>query len=140
MSARGPAPNAFSPRVAMANVRDAWAEPPEWVVELARACDAPGASQASVAKRIGYSPSAVSTVLRNGYAGDLARVEQAVRGALMAETVQCPIVGEIGRDVCLGHQKRARKFVPTSSMRVHLYRTCPTCPNSRMKGGEPHVE
>lgn len=140
MSARGPVPGAGSPRVAMANVLDAWPTPPDWVIELARACDAPGASQASVARRIDYSASAVSSVLRNSYGGDLARVEQVVRGALMAETVACPIVGEITRNVCLGHQKRARKFVPTSSMRVHLYRTCPTCPHSRMKGGEPHAE
>jgi hypothetical protein len=56
-------------------------------------------------------------------------VRARIRGALMAETVMCPILGEIGRDRCLTEQKRP--FAATNSTRARLYHACKTCPNRR---------
>ena len=112
---------------ATAKARRAWGgNMPDWVAELAAACDA--TSQNRVAKRIGYSASTISQVLSRTYRGDMARVEQAVRGALMHETVHCPVLGELPQHVCLEHQKKAaRGLVGTSSWRTRLTRTCPSC-------------
>ncbi|WP_080823340.1 transcriptional regulator, partial [Agrobacterium genomosp. 2] len=85
--------------------RAAWGEqPPEWIIALAEACNAE--NQTLVGKRIGYAGSTVSQLLSNSYPGDVGRIEQLVRGALMSETVRCPVLQEIGRDVCLGWQRR----------------------------------
>jgi DNA-binding transcriptional regulator YdaS (Cro superfamily) len=93
---------------------------PEWVRALAAACA--GTTQAAVAKRLGYSASVVNQVIRGSYKGDLTRVEAAVRGAFMSECVICPVLSEIGRDVCLAHQRRG--FDATSSMRAQVYHAC----------------
>jgi hypothetical protein len=70
-------------------------------------------------------------VFANAYTGDLARVEAKVRGALMGATVVCPILGEIGRDVCLDEQKKPN--TGASSIRSKLYRACRAgCPHSRI--------
>lgn len=109
---------------------EAWAPAPDWVQELAAFADREGLRGAE--KRIGYSPSALSNVLNNRYPGDLARVEEKVRGALMGETVVCPALGEIGRDRCLDWQKKP--FAATSSVRVAVFRACRGgCPHSALK-------
>lgn len=113
----------------------AWGDPtPDWVIVLAEACNAQ--SQAAIAKRIGYSSSTVSQVLSNKYGmGDIAKFEQVVRGALMAETVACPIVGDMTRDVCLNWQ--ARPFSTTNSNAVRMYQACRSgCPHSRLAPGD----
>lgn len=112
--------------------RAAWGEQiPDWVVTLAEACNAE--TQAAIGKRLAYSGSTVSQVLSNTYQnGDLARVEAVVRGALMSETVLCPAMNTgIGRDVCLGWQKRP--FSTASANAVRMYQGCRSgCPNSRI--------
>jgi hypothetical protein len=106
-----------------------WGEVPDWIAALASACDK--ASQAKVAKRLGYSPATVSYVLQAKYPGDLAAVEQAVRGALMATNVDCPVVGELAADQCLAHQRAAYSAV--NPQRIAFYRACRSgCPNSRL--------
>jgi len=136
VSRRGPAagrrPADTKPAADVA--RQAWGDPPpDWVAVLAEACQT--RSQGLVAKRIGYSASVVSQILRGSYRGDLQRVEMAVRGALMAEEVRCPVLGDIARDVCLHHQKRG--FDCTSALRARIYRACRSgCPN--YLGGERH--
>lgn len=110
--------------------RAAWGDPPpDWVRALAEACAAD--SQNKVGQRIGYSAATVNQVLGGSYRGDLARVETAVRGALLAETVACPVLGEIDRQRCLTEQDTP--FAPTSSLRARLYRACRDCPNRRSK-------
>ncbi len=102
---------------------------PDWVLSLAEACDA--ATRSEIARRLNYSPSVISQLLNGTYNGDLDRVAGVIRGALMAETVQCPVCDEIRRDVCLDHQK---KSVPplASAMRARLYRACRSgCPHYR---------
>lgn len=100
---------------------------PDWLEELAQLADANDLGVAG--KRIGYSRSAVSTIISGKYPGDLARVEQMVRGALMALTVECPVLGEIGRDQCLTEQKEP--FRATSRHRAQLFHACKTCPQRR---------
>jgi hypothetical protein len=100
---------------------------PDWIAELAGLADAEGLRGAG--DRIGYSTSAVSTIISGKYQGDVERVEQMVRGALMALNVQCPVLGEIGRDRCLTEQKEP--FRATSRHRAQLFHACKTCPNRR---------
>lgn len=102
---------------------------PDWIEELALLADASGLGGAEAA--LNYSRSAISTVLANKYAGDVGRVEMMVRGALMSATVDCPQLGELGRNRCLEWQ--AKPFAATSSHRVAMFRACRTCPNARRK-------
>ncbi len=111
----------------------AWSPVPDWVEELAALADRHGIAGAG--KRIGYSGSAVSTVISGKYGGDITRVEQMVRGALMAMKVDCPILGQIGRDRCLTEQKE--EFRVTSAMRAQLFHACRNgCPHFRNKKDE----
>ncbi len=110
---------------------------PDWLAELARLADRDGLKM--LGKRIGYSSSALSFVISGSYTGDLARVEARVRGALMGETVLCPVMGETPRDQCLDWQKKP--FAATSSRRVAVYRACRSgCPHSALKGVSTGVE
>lgn len=129
---RGPQPGQNAPRVSLASATEAWGDDiEEWVITLAEACDRQ--SQSLVAKRLGYSGSVISSVIKRNYKGSYQMVEQAVRGALMNEKLDCPVLGEIGRHDCLSNQKKAATFNPTSSFRVQLYRACRgNCPFSRM--------
>lgn len=115
--------------------RSAWAENlPDWIIILAEACDRE--SQTAVARSLGYSGSAVSQVLSNTYQkGDISRFEQAVRGALMAETVRCPVMGELARNVCLTWQRKP--FATTNAHRVRMHQACRSgCSFSLLKEGE----
>lgn len=107
---------------------------PDWIMILAEACDRE--SQSAVARKIGYSGSAVSQVLSNSYQkGDIARFEQAVRGALMAATVRCPVMGELARNVCLSWQRKP--FATTNAHRVRMHQACRSgCPFSLLKDGD----
>lgn len=100
---------------------------PDWIAELAALADRDGLAGAG--KRIGYSASAISTVINGKYVGDVGRVEEMVRGAVMAATVICPVLDEIGRDRCLSEQKEP--FRATSRHRAQLYHACKSCPNRR---------
>lgn len=111
-----------------------WKDTPVWVLALAEECDA-RKSQAKVGLRIGYSAAVVNQVLSHSYKGDLSKVEAAVRGAFMGETVECPVVGPIGRDRCLSHQRAP--LAATNPQRVRLYRACRNgCPHSRLGGDD----
>lgn len=110
----------------------AWGEQiPDWIVALAQECDR--TSQNIAAKRIDYSSAAVSQVINGKYSGDLTAIEQAVRGVLMAATVDCPVVGELASDACLAHQKAS--WSPHNPQRIAFYRACRQgCPHSRIGG------
>lgn len=103
---------------------------PDWLIELAALADREGLAGAE--KRIGYSRSAISTIISGKYAGDIGRVEEMVRGALMALSVECPVLGEIGRDRCLQEQKEP--FRATSRHRAQIFHACRGgCPHSKLK-------
>jgi len=101
---------------------------PDWLIALADACD--HESQKAVAERIGYSAAVVNTVLKGTYGAGLAAIEQAVRGALLNETVDCPVYGSLEGHRCLEYQRR--KFAATNPTRVRLYRACRTCENNKI--------
>ncbi|MEL7167559.1 MAG: hypothetical protein AAGL96_19015 [Pseudomonadota bacterium] len=93
---------------------------------LAIACDR--SSQNRVAKQLGRSASLVSNVLRNKYPGDMSAVEELVRGVLMHETVECPGLGAIEKQVCQKWRGRAvGDLDPVNSQYVAMYRTCRKC-------------
>lgn len=114
---------------AMNTATEAWStDLPDWVRVLAAECDA--TTQKAAARQIGYSPAVVNTVLKRSYKGDLAAVEQAVKGALLNATVSCPVAGELAGHVCLEYQRQP--FRPTNAQRVRLYKACHGgCPNKR---------
>jgi hypothetical protein len=101
----------------------------DWLDALRRACNE--STQAAVARRLGLSPATVSQVLKGVYNADLTAVEQRVRGALMHETVACPVLGEIKKDKCLDHQARPQRFCAVNPLYMRLSRTCPDCPFSK---------
>lgn len=119
---------------AEARARVAWGDDlPAWILALAVECDR--TSQKAAARRLGYSPATVSLVLANTYGGDLTKVEQAVRGAFMAATVACPVVGDLAADTCLNHQKAP--WAPHNPQRIAFFRACRGgCANSRIGGND----
>lgn len=133
---RGPAKNAKPADRSFADkVREAHAEPADWLMELAHLADREGL--AGTEKLVGYSRSAISSVLNGKYAGDLGRVEQMVRGTLMAETVECPALGAMARNVCLDWQ--TRPYSDASALHIRMFRACRDCPHARRRSGGPDV-
>jgi hypothetical protein len=117
-------PDGFTLQVA----RRAWGdELPDWVAVLAARCDS-GMSQQAAGVALGVGASTVNQVIHRKYGANLARIEARVRGKFMAETVACPVLGEVRRDQCLRWQ--GAKLRTTSPEAVRLHRTCPTCPNN----------
>lgn len=112
--------------------RDAHGNVPDWVAELADYADAKRLKGA--AEKLGCSTAVVSTVIANKYAGDVGRIEEMVRGAIMGATVDCPIKGDMTRDVCLSWQRKP--YVLSSSARAEMYRACRSgCPHSKLSTG-----
>lgn len=110
---------------------------PDWIVALAEKADATNLDKAGDA--IGYSGSAVSSVLRNVYAGDVGRITEKVRGALMGKVVICPVLGEMSRDTCLDWQRKPK--AATSAHRMRMFHACRNnCPNFRPKGASNGTE
>lgn len=106
--------------------RAAWgAAAPEWVIVLAEACDGKGSSQTAVAGKLGVSGTMISQALANVYAGRLDKLEQRVRGELMGQIVDCPVLGEITKRKCIDSQSRA--YACTNDLRIELRRACPRC-------------
>jgi hypothetical protein len=125
---RGPRKGTRTATDFVAKATTAWGHDiPEWVVVLAM--EANRTTGELAAARVGYSPAVISQILGNTYRGDVDRVEQKVRGALMGHQVDCPVLGEIGKDICI--EQQAKPFSSASSMRVRLFHACKTCPNRR---------
>ena len=113
-----------------ANARAGWGEtPPDWIVALAEACAE--TSQNAVAARLSRSASLVSTVLRGSYRGDMAAVEERVRGVLMRSVVDCPEIGTVPAQACQDWRARAREWTGVNAMRVRMFRACRSCPRNR---------
>lgn len=98
---------------------------PEWVVALAEACDQFG--QTAMARKLGYSSPVISSALSNAYAGRMDKLEQKVRGELMKESVNCPVLGQISKRQCVDEQ--SRPYAATNAVRVELRRACARCEN-----------
>lgn len=105
---------------------------PDWIAALR--AEAAKTSQNKAAKRIGYSAAAVSQILAGKYPGDQSRIELAVRGALLDGKVDCPSLGSIRADDCVGHMRQAGRLNTTNPLRVRMFRACQAC--ARFKGEE----
>lgn len=116
-------------------ILEAWGPvPPDWIVRLAQECDA--GSQSKAAARLGYSTATISYVLSGRYTGDLKRIEDVVRGALMAETIRCPVLGPLEKHTCRTWQRRAGVEEFVSTMRARMRRACRTCPHFAQRAPE----
>jgi hypothetical protein len=114
--------------LALLNARKSWGDYlPDWVESLARESDR--TSQAAAGRAIGRSAALVNQVIKRSYKGDLTAVEPLVRGALMNEVVDCPVMGELATNICLENQDA--KFSAHNHIRVQLYRACKTCEHRR---------
>lgn len=100
--------------------------------ELARK----GATQKSVARRVGISPASLCQLLKNSYgAADLGPMEDRIAKAFGA--VQCPFLErEMAVTDCMGFRGRS---VPTSSpTQLRHWRACQGCEiGSHFTGEEP---
>ena len=81
--------------------------------------------QAAVAKKLGYSPSAISQALKGTYGGSLDNLMHRVAEIFGHGTVQCPVMGEISLKRCA--EERRKPFSVTSPQRVKLYVACRRC-------------
>jgi hypothetical protein len=86
-------------------------------------------TQVAVAKQLGRSAATVNQALKGKYRGDVADLEQRIRGVLLNLTVECPVLREISTKVCLDEQSRPLVF--SNPMRVRLHRACKTCPHRK---------
>ncbi len=112
------------------NALAAWGAPlPDWVEVLVRQCDQ--VSQSEVAKTLRVSAALVNTVLRNKYNGDMAGIENSVRGAFMNAMVNCPVLGTIPTHDCQDWQRKSTRFVNINAQRVQMFRACARCPQNR---------
>ncbi|WP_261398087.1 hypothetical protein [Maritimibacter alkaliphilus] len=110
--------------------QNAWGDTmPDWIRTLAQACA--DSSQNQVARRLGYSSTVVSLVLRNKYVGDIVGVELAVRGTFENLCIACPVLGEIPLLDCRDWQQKARTYSNENSMRVRMFRACNRCPQRK---------
>lgn len=116
----------------VAKAHASWGGAPDWVVALAEAANASSLSLAG--KRISYAASTVSQVISGSYKGDMARMEEMVRGAFMAATVDCPEQGEMARNVCLEWQRRP--YTDVSAMHIRMWRACQRCPLATRRNRE----
>lgn len=81
--------------------------------------------QAEVARRTGYSRSAVCCVHKRTYRGDPGKLLEAVRSAFDTSTVHCPILGDITYARCI--EEKNRPFAAVNPVRVRLAKTCRVC-------------
>jgi len=113
-------------------VREHWgADAPDWVIALAVECDR--TNQTRTGELLGVSGALVNQVLRaaygmNGKPGRLDLFAQRVRGELLKETVNCPVLRVISARRCLDEQ--AKPYANTNPLRVQVYKACRAgCPN-----------
>lgn len=112
-------------------VKETWGDVPNWVMVLAEECDRTSQNKAGI--RIGRKGPLVNAVLHRKYAGNYDRVEEAVRGVFLKETVLCPELGELPKQDCLAWRKKSRSFSGHNALRVAMYRACKRCPISKAK-------
>ena len=93
---------------------------PDLMLLLKEKCAA--SSQAAVAKRLGYSPSAINQALKGSYQGDLTNLLTRVEEVYGSTTVQCPLQGEITLGKCAANRKLP--FITVNPARVQLWTAC----------------
>ena len=94
---------------------------------LARAV-ADAGSQAKVARRLGYSPTAINQALRGTYGAGLDALLSRVEEVYSTRPVDCPVLGRILLRQCV--TERRLPFSAANPLRVRMYRTCRQCDNN----------
>ncbi|PKR90898.1 transcriptional regulator [Pleomorphomonas diazotrophica] len=130
---RGPIPGR-SKTDFVAALRARVGEPEDWLLVLAEEATRTGLN--ALAMRIKVSAGTLSAVLSGTYGAKPDRVREAVRGALMGVTVECPALHqEIGRETCIKHQRTPLSTASPSSVR--LYHACRNgCPHATIEGDQ----
>jgi DNA-binding transcriptional regulator YdaS (Cro superfamily) len=82
-------------------------------------------SQSKVAKRLGYSSTAISQALSNSYGGSLDILLTMVEEVYGTRVVSCPVLGEIVFPQCV--LERRRPFSTSNPHRVKMYKACKSC-------------
>jgi len=113
---------------------EAWGEPLEdWLQVLVEECAK--TSQNAVSRKLQVSSTVVSRVIGNSYGGDTGKLAERVRGTFMAQTVECPVLGEIRCNRCIGEQ--GKKLTFENPLRQRIYHACRGgCPHSRLGDGK----
>lgn len=107
----------------------------EWVERLRGECAR--TSQRRVRERLrqadGFpSETVLSQVLGGKYPGRTDRLRDIVEGVYLGFRVDCPELGDIGRDECAGWQSQS--WTPTNPTRIQMWRACRAgCPHSRIQ-------
>ncbi len=103
-----------------------------WITALRKACAE--TTQAAVARKLGVSTSMISQALKGGYnKGRTDRLQTLVEIELMAQTVDCPIIGTLLKRRCIEHQTRDSRFATANPLKMQLYRACRSgCPHSKL--------
>lgn len=94
-------------------------------------------SQSRVGSKCGISTTYVNWLLKGTYetnGGNIENVAEKISGALLEQSVNCPVLDVITTDICAQHRNSA--FSPHNPMRVRLYRACQNCPNNPKNIGE----
>ena len=102
---------------------------PDWIERLAVECGR--SSQNRVASALDRSATMISQVLSKTYPGDLAGIEDRVRGVFMDQTVLCPALGDLPTQACQDWRDKAKTFALGNPMRVRMYRACRACPRNQ---------
>ena len=106
-------------------------EESSWITALREACAA--TSQSAVARKLGVSATMVNQTLKGTYTGNLSRLQTLVEGTLMAQTVECPVIGMLAKHKCMEHQERDGRFASANPLKMQLYRACRSgCPHSKL--------
>lgn len=85
---------------------NAAAQLPNWLDALS--AEVERTNQARVAARLRISEATVSQVLSGNYKANTQRIERRVRGELLGEAVECPVLFDISLRVCQDVQERPR--------------------------------
>ena len=121
------------PSGAQSNVdraRIAYGEPPEWILVLARECDA--SDQKQVGARIGRSGGYISLNLSKKYPARMTEAERLVRSLIASDRIECPLFGNMPLVRCI--RTRRRKGAPTNNLDRMAASHCPKCPINTDKG------
>ena len=99
----------------------------DWIERLRTLCAERGRSavlaQLRDASGSAYpSATIIGLVLSGTYPSDPARLRALVEGLYCGATVDCPVLGTIGRDQCEYHQ--GRPFSTANPMQVAVWRAC----------------
>lgn len=111
----------------------------DWINALRVECERRSQSKVAAALRLqdGFpSPTVINQVLLDKYPSDQGRerLQMLVEGRYMGMAIECPVMGEIGRDECAEWQ--SLPFCSVNSTRVEMFRACLRCPNNRSKDHE----